>query len=201
MSRATRILRPRSIRDPKSGVHATGSRAPQALLAEQIRYGWTETLERIVQTGIWLIEGRFRKADYQRYALPFSYSWGRKLIRIARSPRILDPANRAVLPDKADVLHQVTLLTDRLFAVGLTEGVINNRCLVVDIRAFRRSFVEPGQPRTRRMTTVYECRPERGQSAVETLDAFVTAVQKLAQTRFPAVTVRGPQKMKELLQS
>jgi hypothetical protein len=131
--------------------------------------------------------------------LPFSYSWGRKLIRIARSPRILNPANRAVLPDKADALHQITLLTDRLFELGITEGVVNSLCLVIGIKQFRRSFIEPGQCRRRRMTTVYECRPERDEGAMEMLDEFAVAVQRLAQARFPAITVRSPRKMKELV--
>lgn len=200
MSRAARVLNPHPIRDLKSGFDATPARAKQ-VIAEQIRQGWTETLERIVQTGNWLIEGRFRKVDYQRYMLPFSYSWGRKLIKIARSPRILNPANRMALPDKADALHQITLLTDRRFELGVTEGVVNSQCLVVDIKAFRQNFPEPGQSRRRRMTVVYECNPHRDESAVETLDAFVVAVQNLAQERFPAITVRGPRKMKELIQS
>jgi hypothetical protein len=189
--------------DPKSGVHATifHWRTNQAALADQIRHNWAETLERIVQTGSWLIEGRFRKADYQQFTLPFSYSWGRKLIRISRSPRILNPVHRAVLPNKADALHQITLLTDRLFVLGVAEGVINNQCLVIDIKQFRKSFIEPRESKTRRMTTVYECRPERDQSATELLDAFAVAVQRLAQARFPAINVRPPRRMRELMQS
>ncbi len=191
------------LHSPKSGVNATVSdrHAQQAAIAEQIRDGWTETLERIVQTGNWLIEGRFGKTDYQCYMLPFSYSWGKKLQRIARSPRILDPANRTVLPDKADALHQVALLTDRLFEMGVSEGVINSRCLVVDIRHFRQSFVGPGQCRKRRMTVVYECSPDRGEIAREILDSFVASVQQLAETRYPMIAVRRPRGMRELVPS
>jgi hypothetical protein len=170
----------------------------QSELAEKIRANWAETLEHIVATGNWLIEGQFKKADYQRYSLPFSYSWGRRLAKVARCPRILNPTNRPVLPDKADALHQISLLTDRLFDLGVTEGVIHRGCLVVDIRHFRQSFVAPGQCRNRRMTVVYECHPDRDKNASEILESFAAAVQRLAQTRFTAVTVRGPRKMKDL---
>jgi len=200
MSCATQVPRPRPSRDVKSGFEATPLCGKQAI-AEEIRQSWAETLERIIQTGERLSEGRFQRADYERFILPFSYSWGRKLIRIAKSPRILNPTNRPVLPDKANVLHQITLLTDRLFQLGVGEGVINRKCLVVDIKHFRQSFVEPGQCRRRRMTVVFDCNPDRDQSAIETLDHFVMAVQELAQTRFPAVNVRPPRRVKELLES
>jgi hypothetical protein len=192
---------PFPVHDPENGVHATVSQrcANQAQLADQIRHGWTETLERIVETGKQLIEGRFRRADYQRHALPFSYSWGKKLEKIARSPRILNPVNRPILPSKTDALHQIALLADRLFNLGVREGVINNQCLVIDIRQFRQSFMEPGQPIRRRITVVYECSPERFVNATDTLDSFVVAVQQLAETRFPTITARRPRRMKELV--
>jgi hypothetical protein len=199
MSAAIRALRPRLIGDPKSGFDATPARAKQALLAEYIRQNWTQTFEGIIRTGNRLIEGRFRKVDYDRFMLPFSYSWGKKLIKIAKSPRILDPVNRKVLPDKADALHQIALLTDRLFQLGVSEGVINSQCLVIDIKQFRQSFVDLGQPKRRRMTVVYECSPVRDEGAREALDSFVAAVQRLAEARFPAISIRGPRKMKELV--
>jgi hypothetical protein len=144
------------------------------------------------------MEGRFRKADYASFGLPFSYSWGKKLIKIATSPRILDPDNRPLLPNKADALHQVSLLTDRLFAQGVGEGVIHNQCLVVDIRQFRQSFTEPGETRRRQITVVFECTPKEDADALERLDAFVDAVGKLAEAQFPDIAVRKPQRMREL---
>ena len=51
------------------------------------------------------------------------------------------------------------------------------------------------------LTVVYDCSPDRDESAMEVLDAFVSAVQKLAQARFPAINVRRPRKMKELVQA
>ena len=87
-------------------------------------------------------------------------------MKIARCPRILNPANRPLLPDKADALHQITLLSDRLFKIGMEEGVITNRSLVVDIKVFRQSFLEPSRSGLRRrMTVVYECSPQQDQSA------------------------------------
>jgi hypothetical protein len=152
MSAAIRPLNTSPTHNGKSDVNVTRlqARARQAVLAEQIRCGWKQTLESVVQTGLWLIEGGFRKADFERYSLPFSYSRTRRLIRIARCPRILNPSNRALLPDSADALHEVALLSDSLFRLGVAEGVINSRCLVIDIKLFRRSFVEPGQCRRRR---------------------------------------------------
>ena len=75
MNPATRVPRPRTIRDSKSGFDATPVCAKHEI-AEQIRHGWTETLERIIDTGNQLIAGEFRKADYQLFGLPFNYSWG-----------------------------------------------------------------------------------------------------------------------------
>ena len=108
-------------------------------VAANIRNNWCQTFEHVLQIGRWLIEGRFRKPDYAEYRLPFTYSWGRRLQKIATCPRILDPANRHLLPDRADALHQITLLSDKLFALAVAEGVVNSRCLVVDIKAFRAS--------------------------------------------------------------
>jgi hypothetical protein len=187
----------------KSGFGATpeSRHAVQEHLADQIRANWKETLEGIVQTGNWLIEGGFRKADYELHQLPFCYSWGRKLIKIARCPRILDPENRPRLPDKAAALHEIALLSDRLWGIGVSEGVINCRCLVVDVKQFRQSFVTPGRSKTRRISTVYECSPDRDQSAMDMLDDFVAAVQKMADTHFPAINVRPPRRAKELVPS
>jgi hypothetical protein len=201
MSPVTRAPGPHLIHDSKSDVNVTRlqPRTRQAILAEQIRGGWQQTLEGVVLTGSWLTEGGFRKADYQRFALPFSYSWGKRLIRIARSPRVLNPLNRAVLPDKADALHQIVLPSDRLFNLAVSEGVVNNQALVIDIKQFRQSFIEPGRPGRRRMTVVYECSPELNKSARETLDAFAVAAGRLANARFPKISVRGPRKMKELM--
>lgn len=182
----------------ENGFKATQLAGTQQLLAEQIRTHWTETLEGIVETGRWLTAGRFTKTDYQRYALPFSYSWGRKLIRVSRSPRILDPANRPMLPDKAAALHEIALLTDRLFAQAVREGIIHHQCLVIDLIQFRRSFVEPGDSRRRRVAVVFESRPAGGRCALENLDAFTAAVQTLAESRFPAVIVRRPRTMRDL---
>ena len=112
-----------------------------------------------------------------------------------------DPANRAALPDRADALHQIALLSDKLFDLAVGEGVINQRALVIDIKSFRRSFADQGRSRRRRMTVVFDCDPDRDEGALEVLDAFVVAVQKLAQTRFPAVTVRPPSKMAEICAS
>ncbi len=167
MSGATRVLRPRPVRDVKSDANVTPIhvRKNRAVLAEEIRHGWKETLEGIVQTGVLLIEGRFRKADYQHYGLPFSYSWGKRLIKIASSQRILNPLNRSVLPDKADSLHQIVLMTDKLFDLAVKENVVNPSCLTVDIKSFRQSFVEPGRCRRRRLTVVYDCSPDRDESA------------------------------------
>jgi hypothetical protein len=170
----------------------------QAALAEQIRKGWTETLERIIDTGVCLTSGRFRKADYQRHRLPFSYSWGRKLQRIARSPRILDPVNRTVLPSKVNALYQIALMSDRLFELGVKEGIINNQTLVFDLKYFRQSFVEPGRCRRRRMTIVFECDPGCDRDALEGLDSFVVAVEGLATGQFPTISVRRPRTIKEL---
>jgi hypothetical protein len=200
MSPSVRVLSPLASHDHKNGFDAKPAQGKQAI-AEQIRGGWAETLERIVQTGNWLIAGKFRKLDYELFSLPFSYSWGRKLQKIARSPRILNPLNRPVLPDKADVLHQIALLSDRLFALGVSEGVINTQCLVVDIKHFRQTFMEPGQCKRRRLTAVYECSPQRNENAREALDAFVSAVQRLAESRFPSISVRRPRRMKELAAS
>jgi hypothetical protein len=186
--------------DQKNGFDATPVQTKPAI-AEQIRDAWAETLEGIVQTGNWLIAGKFRKLDYELFGLPFTYSWGRKLAKIARSPRILNPINRHVLPDKADALHQIALLSDRLFQLGVSEGVINRQCLVVDIKSFRQSLMEPGQCKRRRLTAVYECSPQRDENAREALDAFVSAVQRLAESRFPSINVRRPRKMKELVAS
>jgi hypothetical protein len=199
MSLGMGIVRTLSVHSPKSGVSDTPLRhVRQVQLADQIRANWIERLENVLQTGNSLIEGRFTKSDYQRYALPFSYSWGRKLVKIARSPRILNPANRFLLPDKADALYQIVLLSDRLFELGVTEGVIHNQSLVVDIKHFRQSFVEPGKSRRRRITVVCECQAERHESAVDMLDAFITTVQQMAHSRFPRVTLRRPRTMKEL---
>ena len=129
MSGATRVLRPRPVRDVKSDANVTPIhvRKNRAVLAEEIRHGWKETLEGIVQTGVLLIEGRFRKADYQRYLrfAIFLHGWGKRLIKIASSQRILNPLNRSVLPDKADALHQIVLMTDKLFDLAVKENVVN----------------------------------------------------------------------------
>jgi hypothetical protein len=198
---APSVVSPLSVRDSKSDVHVTCLRQKQAVLAAEIRHAWKETLESIVQTGVWLAEGRFRKADYARYGLPFSYSWGKRLTKIARSARILNPANRSVLPDKAGALHEISLLTDRLFDLAVAEGIVNRECLVIDIKQFRQSFLEPGQVRRRCITVVYQCDPGRDRSALDTLDSFLTAVQQLAAGRFPDITARPPRRIKELVPS
>src|ERR1017187_374567 len=200
MSPSTRIPSPRLTHDRNNGFDSTPAQGKQAI-AEQIRDTCAETLEGVVETGNQLIVGKFRRADYPRFDLPFSYSLGRKLVKVARSPRILNPINRHVLPDKADALHQIALLSDRLFALGVSEGVINARCLVVDIKHFRQTFMERGQSRRRRMTVVFDCSPQRDQNAREALDAFVSAVQCLAESRFPSINVRRPRRMKELAAS
>ena len=186
----------------KCGVHATAKPAEgenRARLAVRIRNHWAETLESIVESGRMLAEGRFRKGDYTRYSLPFSYSWGKKLVKISECPRVLNPANRSVLPDKADALHQIALLTDWQFDLAMKEGVIHRGALVIDLKNFRRSFVGHGSGGKRRLTVVYECAPQRGESATESLETFVGAVERLALTRFPSIAVRRPRTMKELV--
>jgi len=80
----------------------------------EIKQTYCDTFEKNVRVGVLLHELRLSKKHWNDYGLPFTYSWSRRLIKIAKDRRMA--ANRDIMPGGRAVLHKIACLRDLEFA-------------------------------------------------------------------------------------
>ena len=80
----------------------------------QIIQIWGDTFDKNLRVGLLLDQLKPSKKHWNDYGLPFTYSWGRRLIKIAKDERIA--AHRSIMPGARAVLHKIACLSNNEFA-------------------------------------------------------------------------------------
>lgn len=95
----------------------------QCNLIREICTCWGDTKEKDIKVGQCLAKLRLPKRAWKLNLLnlPMTYSWARRLIKIAGSERILSNIDR--MPDARSTLHEVTLLSDKEFRARFLQAV------------------------------------------------------------------------------
>lgn len=163
----------------------------QQMLIRHIRDRWSDTLRTNLEIGECLIELGIRKKDWKLnfFDLPFGYSWGKRLIKIAKDQRIRDQIG--IMPDARNTLHQISLLNDRQFERALSQQVIRRNCTRQDIIDWRR--LENGVKARVIDVITYEVEGEQSEpeeKAWQTLDVALVDVARLLSALHPHVQIR-----------
>jgi hypothetical protein len=101
-------------------------------LVAQICETWGDTRDRNFTVARLLLELKPTKKHWDKYSLPFCYSWGKRLIKIAKDRRIAE--NYDEMPEARTGLYEVALLIDKYFYAALREKIINPSASAQDIR-------------------------------------------------------------------
>ena len=116
-------------------------------VVNHIRRRWRNTFEDVIETGCLLILNGFSARDFPRRKpagdedtqfLQLTYHTARRLMMIAESDRINNPADRNVMPDSWYTLYLISWMPRTMFEKGKTVGVIHRTCTQTDIIAFIR---------------------------------------------------------------
>jgi len=163
----------------------------QQMLVRKIKQQWGDTLDKNLDVGDCLLQLHLSKKDWRLNLLnlPMTYSWGRRLMKIARDDRIRTNLDR--MPNARDTLHEIVLLTPKQFTKALGERIINPTCTRHDIHDFRRR--EQGISAKLHVTVTFEHtgkpgRPE--EEALGDLAELMASVQKMIDTLFPTVKIK-----------
>jgi hypothetical protein len=105
-------------------------------LVAQICETWGDTRDRNFTVARLLLELKPTKKHWDKYSLPFCYSWGKRLIKIAKDRRIAE--NYDEMPEARTGLYEVALLIDKYFYAALREKIINPSASAQDIRDWLR---------------------------------------------------------------
>ena len=65
--------------------------------------------------------------------LQFDYSTVCKLIKQAADYRLNDPKNQALIPEKWTLRHEIMMMKEETFRIGVTKGIIHSGCPSVPI--------------------------------------------------------------------
>jgi len=116
-------------------------------VVNHIRRRWRNTFEDVIETGCLLILNGFSARDFPRRKpandedtqfLQLTYHTARRLMMIAESERINNPADRNVMPDSWYTLYLISWMPRSMFEKGKVVGVIHRTCTQTDIIAFIR---------------------------------------------------------------
>jgi len=112
-----------------------------------IKRRWKHTFEDAVETGCLLLLNGFSARDFPRRKplgdedtqfLQLSYHTARRLMMIAESERINNPADRGFLPDSSYSLYLLSWMPKTMYEKGKKQGIIHKTCTQADIIAFIR---------------------------------------------------------------
>ncbi len=168
-----------------------GPTAAQIDLVRKIRQDWGDTLEKNLHVGACLIELRLPKRVWQLNLLnlPMSYSWAKRLMKVAGDKRI--PSHIDRMPGARGTLHKISTLSNREFEKALSEGIINPACTRQDVVDFQR--YQKGTSANLRVTVSFEVsggagRPEH--EATAELEDLLRSIKKMIGSDFPSVEMK-----------
>src|SRR5260370_3977856 len=116
-------------------------------VVNHIRRRWRNTFEDVIETGCLLLLNGFAPRDFPRRKpagdedtqfLQLSYHTARRLMLIAESERVNNPADRGIMPDSWYTLYLIAWMPKSMFERGKAAGVIHRTCTQEDIAAFIR---------------------------------------------------------------
>ena len=116
-------------------------------VVSHIRRRWRNTFEDVIETGCLLLLNGFSARDFPRRKLAFdddtqflqlTYHTARRLMMIAESERINNPADRRIMPDSWYSLYLIAWMPKTMFEKARATGVIHRTCSQQDIVAFIR---------------------------------------------------------------
>lgn len=140
--------------------HATRNDADKI---KKIRAHWRDTFEKNLAVAQLLCDLNPSKKYWNTYRLPFTYSWAKRLMKIASDARIA--SNRAIMPGARVVLHKISLLTDAEFQAATTPNphlglaIIHPTVTREDIEAWLR--YRRGAPEKAQLSIHFEIAPGR----------------------------------------
>lgn len=120
----------------------------RAYWAERIGAAWRSSVEGILQTGRELIEAKAELPHGEFEAmvateLPFGSRTARRLMTVARDPRISERTHGSVLPPSWRTLYELTKLPDDQFEARIADGTIRSDMQRADLK---RSAWQPPAP-------------------------------------------------------
>ncbi len=116
-------------------------------VVNHIRRRWRNCFEDVVETGCLLLLNGFSARDFPRRRpaddadtqfLQLTYHTCRRLMMIAESDRINNPADRNLMPDSWYVLYLIAWMPRSMFEKAKATGVVHRTCSQADIVAFIR---------------------------------------------------------------
>ena len=117
----------------------------EAYYVSSIKTAWNKAFESVLEVGRLLNAAaeilqpkRFRGAFVKK--LPFSYSVARRLMNLAKSPRINDPKYRRLFPVSWNTLNEIMNLPEEAFQRALRNRQIHPGCQWKDINRIRREY-------------------------------------------------------------
>jgi hypothetical protein len=128
-----------------------GERVPEfksrGEVISHIRKRWRNAFEDVIETGCLLILNGFSARDFPRRKpagdedtqfLQLTYHTARRLMMIAESERINNPADRGIMPDSWYTLYLIAWMPKTMYEVAKKTGVIHKTCTQQDVIAFIR---------------------------------------------------------------
>jgi N6-adenosine-specific RNA methylase IME4 len=111
---------------------------------ERIAAKWRESVESVIAAGNLIIEAKaaLSHGEFESMiegALPFGASTARRLIAIAKDPRISNRAHVHVLPAAWGTLYELTKLDDDQFSSGIADGTIRPDLERAEVTALRKA--------------------------------------------------------------
>lgn len=175
---------------------AHNARAPEVVplspeqieLIREIRASWGDTKEKNIKVGQCLAKLRLPKRLWRLnlFNLPMDYSWGKRLIKLSASERIL--ANLDRMPDARSTLHEITLMRDREFELAMEQQIINPGCTRQDIRDFVRRM--RGLEQKTHLTVTFEARGKTDDKIGKELCQLLASIEKTIDLMFPTIKLR-----------
>lgn len=119
--------------------------------AERIGAAWRRSVQAILESGQLLIDAKavLAHGEFQQMIerqLPFTASTARRLMAVARDPRLAKPEHVHALPPSWGTLYEITKLGDDAFAQAIESGTIRpdmqRRDIAQQVKRDRRNAVE-----------------------------------------------------------
>lgn len=95
----------------------------------------------------------------------FDYTFVCKLVRQGSDYRLNDPDNEPILPEAFSSRHEIMLMNESTFRIGVTKNIINKNCKLEDLRKLREQMEGKKSKKT---TPKKTATPSPRSSAVET---------------------------------
>jgi hypothetical protein len=127
----------------------------------------------------------------------FDYSFVCKLIRQGSDYRMNDPDNDPILPEAFSSRHEIMLMSESTFRIGLTKGIIHKNCKLEDLRKLReqmdgkkKATKKTEQKRTAPAATTTKVMAEEKSNVTEITQAKLASVR--AESKVPLQMPKKP---------